>query len=102
MAPTSYKKSAEELVVLGMGADPEPVHTARNGHTERAIAEVEANAVEAAVPDELQVKGRMRWVRSELSVALAKKFLHVGRLRLQALPNAPRGRVSQGSRADPD
>jgi len=49
-------KLAGELVVLRMGADPEPVNAASHGDAERAVIETDANAVQLAVGDGFELE----------------------------------------------
>jgi hypothetical protein len=55
------------------------MNTPRNRHAERPKVKADANTVEPTVPYGLEVKGRMRWVSSQLCVASVGERLDVRR-----------------------
>ena len=50
---------ADELVVVGMAADPKPVHSVRDRRAKGAVVEADADTVEPAVADALEVQRGM-------------------------------------------
>ena len=53
---------ADDLVVLAMRSDPEPVDSAGDWETKRSVVKTNANTVELAVADGLEVQRGLRWV----------------------------------------
>jgi hypothetical protein len=82
------EKSADEFVVLAVRTNPEPMNTAWNWQTERAVVQADSDTVKSAVAYSLELKRRMPRVSLELSVAAVSKCLDVSRQRVQALPEA--------------
>lgn len=70
---------AYELVVIAVGADPEPVDAAFNRQAECSVVEAYSNAVEPAPADSLEMKRRMRWISPELSIVPVREGAHVRR-----------------------
>ena len=82
------KGLADELVVLAMRANPEPVHTIWHRKAERSVVQTNSNTVKAAVADGLEVQRWMRRIDLQLSVASAGKGLNICGQRFEALPEA--------------
>jgi len=90
---------ADKLVIVGVRADPEPVHTTLHRNAERTVIKPNPHAMKAPVPDRLEVKRRVRRLSFEQCVVLARKNLNFRRQCVKASPE-PRGRgVLQSSRA---
>ena len=79
---------ADQLVVLAMCADPEPMNTVGHRGSECSVVQADSDAVVAPIADRLEVQRRMRRIRPELCVATVGECLNIGRQRLQALPEA--------------
>lgn len=79
VAGVGFNELAEELVVLRMRADPEPVDAARNRNAERSIVETDTNAMEPPVPDRLEVQRRMVRIGAQLRIATPRQGLNIWR-----------------------
>lgn len=60
-----------------MRTDPEPMNATVHRHTECAVVETDANAVEAAPANDLEMQRWMCWVGLELSEASVREGLNV-------------------------
>jgi len=92
---------ADELVVLTVGADPEPMDPARNRQPECSVVEADSNTVETPVSDDLELQGPVRWVRLQQCVAPVGEGLNVCGKRFKALPEPLGSGVLQSSRTGP-
>lgn len=95
-------KLADEFVVLGMRADPEPVHSSLHGNAESTVVESHTDAMELSAANGLELQRRMRRVGSQQSVVSTREKLDLSWQCFKALPKPLRGRVLQGSRREPD
>lgn len=55
---------ADELVVLAVCTDPEPMDTTRHWNTESAVVQAHANAVQFAIGHRLELERPVRWIGS--------------------------------------
>ena len=64
----------DEAVVLGMRADPEPVHARFTRQAKRPVVQPDSGAVHLAATEKLKLQGRMRWiVLEQLEVLVCKR-----------------------------
>ena len=62
-APARWNEClADELVVLTVGSDPEPMNARGDRKTERSVVQANADTVEATVTYDLEVQGGMCWL----------------------------------------
>ena len=92
---------ANDLVVLAMRADPEPMNSARNRQPERSVVETNSNTVEAPVTHSLELQGPVRWIGLQQRIAPARESLDFCGKRFKALPEPLGSRVLQSSRTEP-
>ena len=69
--------------------------------SERSSVQPNADAVETATADHLEVQGGMSWIQLELAIAAIGKRLNVGGQRIETLPKALGRRMFQTSRGEP-
>jgi hypothetical protein len=92
---------ADDLVVLAMRADPEPMDAARNRLSECSVVKANSNAMKAPTTYCLELQRPMRWVGLEERIASMCKALNVRGKRFKALPEPLGCRVLQSSRTEP-
>jgi len=77
---------ANDLVVLAMCSDPEPMDATNDRETKRSVVETNTHTVELAVADRLEVQRWVQWIGFELSEIPMGKRLNLGGQCLKALP----------------
>ena len=77
---------ANDLVVLAMCSDPEPMDATSYRETKCSVVEANTHTVELAVADCLKVQRRVHRIGFELSVVSMGKGLNLGGQCLKALP----------------
>ena len=97
----SWRGLANDLVVLTMRADPEPMDSARNGQPDRSVVEANSNAVETPATYSLEVQGPMRWVGLQQRKAPMREGLDFCGKRFKTLPEPLGSCVLQSSRTEP-
>jgi hypothetical protein len=102
IGPSVAEKLADEFVVLGMRADPKPVHSFLHWNAESAVVESDTNAVESRPANSLELQRRMRRIGAQESVVSTRESLDFSGQCIEALPKALRSRGLQGSRREPE
>ena len=97
----SWRGLANDLVVLTVGADPEPMNSARNRQPECSVVEANSNTIKAPVPYSLELQRPMRRGGFEKRIASVRQCLNVCGKRFKALPEPLRRSVLQSSRTEP-
>ena len=92
---------ADDLVVLAMRADPEPMDSARNRLSECPVVEANPNAIKAPATYCLELQRPVRCVGLEERIASMCKALNVCGKRFKAFPEPLGCRVLQSSRTEP-
>ena len=93
--------SADEVVILSMCSNPEPLYSFWNRDAQCTIVKTHANTVELAVMDWLKMQGRMTHVTLEDCVVTASQILDVCGQLMECLPEPARRKVPQISVALP-
>ena len=79
---------ANELVVLAVGADPEPMDSSRHWEAECSIVQTNPHAVKTTIAYGLELQRRVRGIGLQLCVAFVRKSLNICGERFQAPPKA--------------
>lgn len=90
---------ADELVVLTVRANPEPMDAALHGQAESAVVKADADADE--LTDRLEMERRMGWLGAQQGVIPPRERLYIRGQRLVALLEPLRRCVPQSSRWSP-
>ena len=77
---------ANDLVVLAMCSDPEPMDATGYRKTECSVVEANTHTVELAVADRFEVQRWVQWIGCELSVVPMGERLNLGGQCFKALP----------------
>jgi len=70
---------ADDLVVLAMGPDPEPMDAAGNRQTKCSVVKANTDTMKLAVADGLEVKRRMGRIDLELGIVAPSQSLNLQR-----------------------
>ena len=92
---------ADDLVVLAMRADPEPMDSSRNRTPERSVVQANTNAMKAPVTYCLELQCLVQRISLEERIASMCKALNVCGKRFKALPESLGRGVLQSSRTEP-
>lgn len=70
---------AKQFIVVGMTADPEPLHSRFHRDTQSAITQTDADAAILAVFNQFELQRWVRRILFEQIVIAARNFLNVAR-----------------------
>ena len=89
----SVGSTADQAVVVSVGADPEPMHAIGGWQTKCAVLQPDSGAVDPLARQQLEMKRGVLGVRFEQPEVLVGKIATIGRQGPEAAPEPARCRV---------